>query len=423
MKRACEPFARKLEKAKEDGLFRKLRRVSTPQGRLISIDDRQAINFGSNNYLGLADHPEVKRAAIESVERYGWGTGASRLVGGTMAPHVKFEEEIAEFLDKEAALFYGSGYSANTGLLTAILGRGDKVFADRLCHASLLDGVLASGARLFRFAHNDPDSLKKLLNENRGGGKRLIITEGVFSMDGDKAPLREIADLADANGAMLLVDDAHGFGVFGPAGRGMVHSAGVEERVDFHTITAGKSLGSAGGVVAGSRALIDGLVNFSRSFIYSTAPPPASAAAASSALAILSGEEGDKRRKKLKLNIESISANLKESGYNAGRCESQIVPVYPTYKGDCGSDRVDGAQKSGSDTDESHEVCGVFTRRDSDNGGLAELGKRLFDLGVFVPAIRPPTVPVGTARFRLSVMSEHTTDDIEKATMAFVEIS
>lgn len=372
-----EPFDEKLERAKRDGLLRSLRVAESCNGRSAIIDGKEVILFGSNDYLGLANHPDIKNAAIDCVKKYGWGSGASPLISGRTALHEKFEEKIASFLEKPAALMFSSGYSANVGVLTALMGRDDEIFADRLCHASIIDGARFSGAKLKRFAHNDIDSLTNLLGKGEGRGKRLIVTDGLFSMDGDKAPLKALAELASVNGAMLMVDDAHGFGVFGPDGRGTVHEAGISEMVDIHVVTLGKALGGSGGVVLGSRKLIDGLVNFSRSYIYSTAPPSAAACAGSAALEIVSGSEGDRRRGALFSNVETILSGLRKHGAEIGDGKSQIIPV------------TMGSEEKALD-----------------------YAKFLLEGGVFVPAIRPPTVPPNSSRLRISIISEHTCDDL-----------
>jgi len=377
-------FGDKLEKAEAGGLRRTLRRLDSAQGRAALIGGREVVLFCSNDYLGLSSHPAIVEAARACVEKWGWGAGASRLISGTMAPHVEFEERVAAFLDKPAALLFNAGYAANVGALTALVGRGDTVFADRLCHASIIDGARFSGAALKRYRHNDPDSLKKLLEKAPARGARLIVTDGVFSMDGDIAPLGELAELAERFGATLMVDDAHGFGALGPEGKGAVHAAGVAGRVDIHVATLGKALGGSGGFVAGSRRLIEGLINFSRSFIYSTAPPPAVAAAGTAALELVSGPEGDRRRKNLHRSAGLIVRNLKQLGYNILSDRTQIVPIF-------------------------------F----GDHLPAQAAGKRLLDRGVFVPVIRPPTVPKGTARLRLSVSASHTGEDIRKVTAAF----
>ncbi|VAX22165.1 8-amino-7-oxononanoate synthase [hydrothermal vent metagenome] len=379
-----EPFSKELAKTSTEGTLRALRLVSDPTGRTATVDGKQIVLFSSNNYLGLANHPIIIEAVIKSVEKYGWGSGASRLVSGTMPPHIEFEEKVADFLNKPQALMFSSGYTANVGVITSLMGRKDNIFADRLCHASVIDGARFSGARLKRFRHNDPDDLLKLIKKTGGKGKLLIVTDGVFSMDGDMAPLKELAHIAERFGALFMVDDAHGFGLFGPQGRGTPFSAGVSERVDIHVATLGKALGGSGGFVAGSKSLIDGLINFSRPFIYSTAIPPATACAGVAALDIISSEQGERRRKALHTNAGKIMAYLNNLGYDTGKSRSQIIPVY-----------IDGAKSLGNGT-------GV-----------------MLEMGVFAPFIKPPTVPKGANRFRICVTADHNESDLAKLESAF----
>jgi 8-amino-7-oxononanoate synthase len=382
-----EPFEDELKTAGADGVLRAMRAVDSPQGRMIRLNGRDFINFSSNDYLGLSSHPAIKKAVHDCVEKYGWGAGASRLISGNMTPHMQFEEKVAAFLGKPSALLFSSGYSANVGTLTALLGKGDTVYLDRLCHASSMDGARFSGAKLERFIHNDPESLEKHLSKAASSkGRQLVVTEGLFSMDGDRAPLKEIAQAAKRHGALLMVDDAHGVGVFGPGGRGTIHEAGVADLVDIHVITLGKALGGAGGVVAGSKKLVEGLVNFARSFIYSTALPPATAEAGMAAIGIVDSPDGEERRMRLMRNVEAVISRFGNKSYNMGQSRSQIIPV-------------------------------MF-----DKEYLAGMAARLLDKGIFVPAIKHPTVPRGAERFRVSLTSEHTEGDIIALMSAFEEL-
>jgi len=382
-----EPFEDELKTAGADGVLRAMRAVDSPQGRMIRLNGRDFINFSSNDYLGLSSHPAIKKAVHDCVEKYGWGAGASRLISGNMTPHMQFEEKVAAFLGKPSALLFSSGYSANVGTLTALLGKGDTVYLDRLCHASSMDGARFSGAKLERFIHNDPESLEKHLSKAASSkGRQLVVTEGLFSMDGDRAPLKEIAQAAKRHGALLMVDDAHGVGVFGPGGRGTIHEAGVADLVDIHVITLGKALGGAGGVVAGSKKLVEGLVNFARSFIYSTALPPATAEAGMAAIGIVDSPDGEERRMRLMRNVEAVISRFGNKSYNMGQSRSQIIPV-------------------------------MF-----DKEYLAGMAARLLDKGIFVPAIKHPTVPRGAERFRVSLTFEHTEGDIIALMSAFEEL-
>lgn len=381
-----EPFEDELSAVKADGLLRAMRTMDSPQGRVIRLDGRDFINFSSNDYLGLSNHPAIKKAVHDCVEKYGCGAGASRLVSGNMSPHIEFEEKVAAFLGKPSALLFTSGYAANVGTLTALLGKGDTVYLDRLCHASIVDGARFSGAKLERFIHNDPESLEKHLVKNASSkSRRLVVTEGLFSMDGDRAPIKEIAEITKRHGALLMVDDAHGVGVFGPGGRGTIHEAGVADMVDIHVITLGKALGGAGGVVAGSKKFVEGLVNFARSFIYSTALPPATAVAGTTAIGIVDGLDGEERRIRLKRNVGAVISRLGKKCYNVPS-GSQIIPVI------------------------------------LEKERLIEVAARLFERGIFVPAIKHPTVPKGSERFRVSLTSEHTESDILLLMSAFEEL-
>ena len=371
------PFDDKLAQAEVEGRLRRLRTFESPQGCSAVLDGRKVVLFSSNDYLGLRIHPAVTRAVVDCARRYGWGAGAARLMAGGMAPHTDLETAIARFLDKDAALLFGSGFAANTGTLTALMGRGDHVFADKLVHASVIDGARHSGARLVRFAHNDPSSLEDSLKNAPASGKRLVVTEGLFSMDGDVSPVKDIARIARENGAMMMVDDAHGFGVAGPEGRGTVHRAGTQDMVDIHVVTLGKAFGGFGGLVTASAKVIEGLTNFARPFIYSTALPPAAAAAGLAALEIVKGEEGQVRRGRLMQNTARVADILRREGY-PGDWGSQIIPVMT-----------------------------------GESGAAVALSSQLLERGVFAPAIRPPTVPEGFARLRLSVTSEHTEGDMD----------
>jgi len=380
-----EPFSKELAKTSAKGALRALRLVTDSTGRTATVDGREIVHFASNNYLGLSNHPRVIEAVKQSVEKYGWGSGASRLLSGSTPPHMEFEVKVAEYLDKPSALMFSSGYTANVGVITSLMGRKDNIFADRLCHASIIDGARFSGARFTRFSHNDPDALVKQIKKAGGkGGKLLIVTDGVFSMDGDMAPLKELAQIAERFGALFMVDDAHGFGLFGPQGRGTPSAAGVSDRVDIYVATLGKALGGTGGFVAGSKSLTDGLVNFSRPFIYSTAITPATASAGVAALEIVSGAEGDRRRKALHASAGKIMAYLNNLGYDTGKSRSQIIPVFM-----------------------------------GGNGRLENGTGFMLEMGVFAPFIKPPTVPRGTERFRICVMADHNEPDLAKLKNAF----
>lgn len=366
-----------LENIKERGLYRKPGTVESVQTPVIVKKGRELVNLSSNNYLGLTGHPYVKKAAIEAVKKYGTGAGASRLAGGNTNLYDSLEQKIARFKGTEAAVVFSTGYQANTGVIPAMAGTDDLILSDELNHASIIDGCRLSRADVSVYPHKDTTELEKILRESKHN-KKLIVTDGIFSMDGDIAPLPEIVELAGKYGAMVMVDDAHATGVLGKHCRGTPDYFNVE--VDINMGTLSKALGSMGGYVAGSSELVDFLRNRARSFIYSTALPPPAVAAASAAIDVIEKEQPAKR---LFENVRMYKKGLVEIGYNVTN-ETQIMYV---MVGDAG------------------KTCDVS----------AELERR----GVFAPAIRPPTVPEGKGRIRTSLMATHTAEDIEKALSAF----
>jgi 8-amino-7-oxononanoate synthase len=339
------------------------------------IDGRELVNFGSNDYLGLAGDPRLAAAAAAAMEEEGWGGGASPLVCGHGKSHQRLELELAQFEGTEAALMFPSGFAANAGTIAALVGPGDVVFTDRKNHASLLDGCRLSRADVRVYPHNDWKRLDELLTKAGRSRRRLIVTDSLFSMDGDMAPLGELAELADRHGAMLMVDEAHATGVFGSKGRGLAEQLGVETAVHVRVGTLSKALGSVGGFVAGSRSLIEWLVNRARPYVFSTAPPAAAAAAAIAALEIVSSEP--RPRQALLARADELRGSLVEQGWNVGRSQSQIVPI----------------------------LVGEPDR-------AIRLASALRDRGLFVPAIRPPTVPEGEACLRVSLSYAHTQEMI-----------
>jgi len=362
-------------------LRRQLKTVNSATAPVITVDGSPVIQLASNNYLGLANHSAVKETAIQAIQQYGVGSGASRLISGTQIPHQKLESLLAQFKMTEAALTFGTGYSVNTGLIPTLVGPQDRILADRLCHASLIDGCRISQATLRIFHHNDTTHLKQLLEKRSGSQKTLIITEGVFSMDGDIAPLFELTRLANEFEAMLLVDDAHGTGVMGPNGRGTVEHFGIDPDVLFQMGTLSKAFGTIGGYVVGSRAFMDYLINTSRSFIYTTAPPPSMAAAAHTAITIVQSEPD--RRTRLWENRNQLYQGLKTLGFQLTNTQSPILPIIL-----------------------------------NDPRLAVEMSTKLLEHGIYIPAIRPPTVPKGTSRLRITVTSEHTSDQIKAALTA-----
>jgi glycine C-acetyltransferase/8-amino-7-oxononanoate synthase len=334
------------------------------------------VDFSSNDYLGLSAHPALGAAAREALDRHGTGAGAARLMSGDLTVHHELEAAIAKFKGKEAALLVNSGYQANTGLVPALAGRHDAVFADRLCHASLVDGALLSRARLFRFEHNDMGDLQRLLNQRRDQfEKSLIVTESVFSMDGDLAPLRDLVELKNAHRCEMLVDEAHATGVFGPRGEGCVEAWGLTDEVEFVMGTFSKALGGFGAYVAGNRADIDYLINSLRSFIYSTALPPA--VVASNLAAVKLCREGKTDGAELLRRSEQFRRDLRQTGFDV-RGESQIIPV----------------------------MMGTSEK-------ALWVGRKLAERGLLAVPVRPPTVPRGASRIRISLCSAHSDSQLQ----------
>lgn len=379
-------FKEELASLEKDGLLRKLRWVEGEQAPRVVIDGREVINLCSNNYLGLANHPELKKAAKEAIERYGCSATASRLVVGSMEIHRQLEKKIAEFKKVESALIFSSGYMANLGIISTLVGRGDMIFSDKLNHTSIVDAILLSGAEFKRYPHKDVKALEGMLKrfyESRvtghGSGKKLIITDTVFSMDGDIAPLPELVELVKEFDCMLMLDEAHATGVLGENGRGAVEYFGLEGRFNFIQMgTFGKALGSFGAYVAGTKSLTDYLINKSRPFIYTTGLPPSVAASSLAALEIVQAQP--QLRQRLIEMSEFFRDTLLDMGFETLDSQSQIVPI----------------------------LIG-------DNHKAMEFSKRLFDRGIFIQGIRPPTVPKDMARLRVSVMATHTRRDLEQA--------
>jgi 8-amino-7-oxononanoate synthase len=375
-------FEKSLADLAAEHLTRRLKPLESGQGPLVRIDGRPVLLFASNDYLGLSAHPDVVDAAVNATRTFGAGSGASRLISGSLPPHVKMEQTLARFKGSEAALTFSSGYLANIGIIPALIGRGGLILADRLCHASLIDGCRLSGADFRVYRHNDLEHLTSLLAKRRRGRRTLIVTDGVFSMDGDLAPLPELTALAKLHDAELYVDDAHGTGVMGYRGRGTIEHFGLEAQISFHMGTLGKALGSSGAYIAGSQQAIQFLLNTCRSFIFTTAPPPGSAAAVTASLRVL--EREPERRARLWDNRHRLFTGLTRIGFTLAPSASPILPILI---------------------------------------GQAETALRFADQllanGVFAPAIRPPTVPDRTSRLRVTVTSEHTTGQIDQALVAF----
>ena len=372
----------RLAEVKESGLYRHLRTVEGAQDAAIVLEGQEVLLFSSNNYLGLANHPTLKQAAQQAIQQYGCGSGASRLISGSMAVHHELEYRLARLKKTEAALVFPTGYHANIGLLSALMGPGDTILSDSLNHASIIDGCRLSRADTRVYRHADIAHLGELLQACPQAGQRLIVTDSVFSMDGDLAPLAEIVSLAQQHDAWVMVDEAHATGVFGPHGGGLVEELGLTEQVDIQMGTLGKALGCVGAFVAGSHELIDWLVNRARSFIYTTAIPPAVAAAVLAALDIV--EQEPERRQQLWDNTRFLLDSLHSLGYTLGATRSQILPV------------IIGEAR------ETMVVAAALLQR-----------------GVFAHGIRPPTVPEGTSRIRVTPMATHTQDHLSRTLDAF----
>jgi glycine C-acetyltransferase/8-amino-7-oxononanoate synthase len=369
----------RLDELKELGLYRRMRMVSGPQGPRVVLDGKPVLLLCSNNYLGLADHPRVREAAADAAMRWGVGAGASRLVSGTMTVHRRLEERLSDFKRSEAALLFGSGYLANLGVISA-LGRGGVVFSDELNHASIIDGCRLARAETMVYDHCDVEHLEWGLSKLEGR-EGLIVTDSVFSMDGDVAPLEEIVELARRHRVRVVVDDAHGIGCCGPGGRGAVAEAGLEDEVDVTIGTLGKALGAYGAYATCSAEMAKLLINTARPLIFSTAPPPPAIAGALAALELL--VEQPRRVEKLQVNADVLRDELAREGFEVAGSTTQIIPL---IVGDAGL---------------AMRICELAIER-----------------GVFAQAIRPPTVPDGTSRLRLAVMASHTKGELREAAQA-----
>ena len=363
-------LSERLAAIRDQGLYRQLRQIDSPQSSHIEIGGRALLNFSSNDYLGLSNEPVLKEAAIEAVKKFGSGSGASRLICGSVAPHHELEEALAAFKGLEAALTFSTGYAAAVGAISALISKEDVVVVDKLVHASIVDGARLSGAKLRVFAHNDLNDLEEILRwaEKARDRKRvLIVTESIFSMDGDCAPLREIVELKNKYGAWLMVDEAHATGVYGKNRRGLAEELGVSGDIEVQMGTLGKALGASGGYIAGSRTLIDYLVNRARSFIFSTAPVPAAAAAATAGIRFVESSKGEARRKMLWDRVKEFDS----------QALSAIIPV----------------------------IIGNESK-------AVETAAALWEQKIYVPAIRYPTVARNQARLRITVTAAHKKEDV-----------
>ncbi|MDH5301561.1 MAG: 8-amino-7-oxononanoate synthase [Gammaproteobacteria bacterium] len=378
-------LAARLKQRRQQHLYRQRRTTQGPQGAELVVDGRALLNFCSNDYLGLANHPEVVAAFKRGADDYGVGSGAAHLICGHSTAHHALEDELAEFTGRQRALLFSTGFMANLGIVTALLDKNDAVFEDRLNHASLLDAGLASGARFKRYAHGDVAALEKHLTDSDAENK-LVLTDGVFSMDGDVAPLAKLATCCAHQNAWLMVDDAHGFGVLGPQGRGSVAAAGLDaQQVPVYMATLGKGAGVFGAFVAGSETLIEYLINEARSYVYTTAMPPALAAALRASLRLIHSEQW--RRDK----VMALAARFRAG---AGQLGFQLLP---------------------SDSPIQALILG-------DEARAIAASEKLLAQGILVSAIRPPTVPKGTARLRITFSAEHSEQQVDQLLSALEKI-
>jgi 8-amino-7-oxononanoate synthase len=375
-----------LESLRNKGLYRSLRCVEGDQGPTLLISGREVINFSSNNYLGLANHPALREAAKAAIDRYGCGSGASRLISGSMRLHEELESKIAELKGTEAALVFNSGFQTNTGVIPVLVGEGDAILSDALNHASIIDGCRLARAKIVVYGHCDLDELERGLRNSPPNRRKLIVTESLFSMDGDEAPLADIVSLAEKHDAIVMVDEAHATGVYEPNGAGIVAKLGLGERVLVQMGTLGKALGGFGAYIAGSRALRDLLINRCRSFIFTTSLPPAVMAMAIAAIDLI--EQEPQRRQALRNNCQLLRNGLESLGFSLGASRSQILPL----------------------------LIGDATH-------CMKLSEDLLQRGVFAQGIRPPTVPPGTSRLRITLMATHTREHIEQALKVFREVA
>jgi len=376
---------RELEARAAQGLLRQRRTLDSPQSPHIVVDGKPYLSFCSNDYLGLANHPQLVAALQQGAAQYGAGAGAAHLVSGHSAAHHRLEQALAAFAGKPAALLFSTGYMANLGVVQALVGKGDTVFADKLNHASLNDAMLLSRAAIKRYRHNDIAQLAALLEQTRSG-RKLIITDAVFSMDGDLAPLPELLALCKQRDAWLLVDDAHGFGVLGEQGRGSLAHCGIASERIIYMATLGKAAGVFGAFVAAEQVVIDTLVNHARSYVYTTATPPALASAVLESLQLIG--QGDALREHLRKLIAQLRNGLAGLPWELMPSDTAIQPLLV-----------------------------------GDNQAALALSEGLRERGIWVAAIRPPTVPQGTARLRITLSAAHSTEDVARLVEALHELA
>mgnify|MGYP003599171475 FL=1 len=381
-----EEFERELNERREQGLYVTIRKIGSPQGAWIIVDGKKVLNLSSNNYLGFANHPRLKEAAKKGIDDYGAGPAAVRTIAGDQLPQEKLEEMLAEFKGAEAAVLYQSGFCANLGTIPALVGEGDAIFSDELNHASIIDGCRLSRAKIIRYPHLNVQTLEELLKQERQNYKKaMIITDGVFSMDGDIAPMDKLADLADKYQCILYVDDAHGEGVLGDSGRGIVDYFGLQGRVDVEIGTLSKAFGVVGGFAAGSKLLAELLKQKARPLLFSSAPTAADVYPSMEAVRIL--QESDELVKKLWENANYFKEHMRKAGFDLGNSQTPITPV----------------------------MIG-------DEITTQEFSKKLFERNVFAQAISYPTVPKGKARMRVMISATHSRDDLDFAVEQFTAV-
>ncbi len=374
-----------LNSLKEAGLFNEIRTIESPMGAWVTINGRSVLNFCANNYLGLANHPRLCQATKDAIDKYGVGPGAVRTIAGTMAVHIELEERLAEFKKAEACITFQSGFTANLAVIPALVGKNDVIFSDELNHASIIDGCRLSRAKVVRYNHSDVDDLRRAIAETKTDCRRLIITDGVFSMDGDIAPLDKLCEVAEEHDIMIMVDDAHGEGVLGNGGRGIVDHFGLHGRIDVEVGTLSKAFGVMGGLVAGKREIIDWLRQRGRPFLFSSAATIPDAAACLESVNML--EESTELVDKLWSNSAFFKKGMQELGFDTGETTTPILPV----------------------------MLG--------EAALAqEFSRRLFEEGVFAMSIKFPTVPRGKARIRVMNSAAHSQDDLETALDTFARV-
>lgn len=382
-----EFLKRELESLREQSLYNEIRTIEGPQGAWIVVNGKRVLNLCSNNYLGFANNAELREASKKAVDEYGVGPGAVRTIAGTQAVHLELERKLASFKHAEACIVLQGGFVANLAVIPTITGDGDIIFSDELNHASIIDGCRLSKARVVRYAHNDAADLRKKIEENKDSARRmLVVTDGVFSMDGDIAPLPDIVDVADEYGAIVMVDDAHGEGVLGDSGRGIVNHFKLEGRVDIEVGTLSKAFGVMGGYVTGSQTLIDYLKQRGRPFLFGTGITAADTAAAIASVDVLT--RSDELVRRLWDNAKYFQNKLKDAGFDIGGTETPITPV------------MLGEEK----------IASAFSRK-------------LFDENIFAQAISYPTVPKGKARIRCMLSAAHEKEDLDFAVDAFVRVA